>query len=160
MEAYYNALAQQDAQLAANATQAGMDQTRFGAGLLGTAGNLLTQGYQGQAGALAPYQAYFGGATGLESLGMDALNTGSALGGRIANPTGANALYGGGMAAAGTMAGANAYNPFASALIQGSQNPALARGVGNLFGNQPFSGTAIYGPTSMSQLDYASLSGY
>jgi hypothetical protein len=160
LEAYYNAIAQQDAALAAGAQQAGMDQTRFGAGLLGTAGNLLTQGYQGQAGALAPYQAYLSGATGLESLGQQTLDTGSALGGRIANPTGANALYGGGMAAAGTMAGANAYNPFASALIQGSQNPALARGVGNLFGNQPFSGTAIYGPTSMSQLDYASLSGY
>ena len=136
MEAYYNALAQQDAALAANATQAGMDQTRFGAGLLGTAGNLLTQGYQGQAGALAPYQAYLTGATGLEGLGMDALNTGSALGGRIANPTGANALYGGGMAAAGTMAGANAYNPFASALIQGSQNPAFQRAF------QPYVGAA------------------
>jgi hypothetical protein len=160
MEAYYNALAQQDLQLAAGAQQAGMDQTRFGAGLLGTAGNLLTQGYQGQAGALAPYQAYLGGATGLESLGQQTLDTGSALGGRVANPTGAQALLQGGMGAANSMYGANAYNPFATALIQGSQNPALARGVSNLFGNQPFSGTAIYGPTSMSQLDYASLSGY
>jgi hypothetical protein len=125
LEAYYNAIAQQDAQLAANANQAGMDQTRFGAGLLGTAGNLLTQGYQGQAGALAPYQAYFGGATGLEGLGMDALNTGSALGGRIANPNGGASLLRGGMGAAESMYGANAYNPFASALIQGSQNPQL-----------------------------------
>ena len=57
MEAYYNAIAQQDAQLAAGAQQAGMDQVRFGAGLLGTAGNLLTQGYAGQAGALDPYKA-------------------------------------------------------------------------------------------------------
>ena len=127
MEAYYNALAQQDAALAANATQAGMDQTRFGAGLLGTAGNLLTQGYQGQAGALSPYQAYLSGATGLEGLGMDALNTGSALGGRIANPNGGASLLRGGMGAAESMYASNAYNPFASALIQGSQNPALQR---------------------------------
>ena len=37
MEAYYNALAQQDAQLAAQAMQAGQQQTAFGAGLFGTA---------------------------------------------------------------------------------------------------------------------------
>lgn len=155
MEAYYNAIAQQDAALAAQAQQAGQQQTLFGAGLLGTAGNLLTQGYQGQAGALAPYQAYLGGATGLETLGQAPLDIGSALGGRIANPGGANALYGGGMSAAQTQGAANAYNPFATALIGASRNPAI----GNLF-NRPFTGTAVYGPTSMSQLDYASLSGY
>lgn len=178
MEAYYNALAQQDAQLAAGAQQAGMDQTRFGAGLLGsgqalgqdqirfgagllgTGGELLRGAYQGQVSALSPYQAYLGGATGLENLGQQTLDMGSALGGRNVNQTGASALYGGGMAAAKSMYDSNSYNPFATALIQGSQNPALARGLGNLFGNQPFSGTAIYGPTSMSQLDYASLSGY
>jgi hypothetical protein len=136
MEAYYNAIAQQDAALAAGAQQAGMDQARFGAGLLGTAGNLLTQGYQGQAGALAPYQAYLGGATGLEALGQAPLDIGTALGGRIANATGANALYGGGMAAANSMYGANAYNPFATALLGASRNPALASGLGNLFGGR------------------------
>ena len=160
MEAYYNALAQQDAALAANATQAGMDQTRFGAGLLGTGGELLRGAYQGQVSALSPYQAYLTGATGLENLGQQTLDMGSALGGRNVNQAGAQALLQGGMGAARSMYDSNSYNPFASALIQGSQNPALARGVGNLFGNQPFSGTAIYGPTSMSQLDYASLSGY
>ena len=133
MEAYYNALAQQDAQLAAQAQQAGMDQVRFGAGLLGTGGNLLTQGYAGQAGALDPYKAYLAGLTGLEALGQDPLNIGSALGGRVANPEGGRMLYGGGMASANSMAAANAYNPFATALIQGSQNPAIQRGLGNLF---------------------------
>ena len=134
MEAYYNAIAQQDAQLAAGAQQAGMDQVRFGAGLLGTAGNLLTQGYAGQAGALDPYKAYLAGMTGLESLGQQPLELGSALGGRIANATGANALYGGGMAAANSMAAANAYNPFATALVGASRNPAIQQGFGRLFG--------------------------
>jgi hypothetical protein len=132
-EAYYNALAQQDAQLAAQAMQAGQQQTAFGAGLFGTGGNLLTQGYGGQVAALSPYQAYLQGATGLESLGQQPLEMGSALGGRIANPTGANALYGGGMQAASSMGAANAYNPFATALIGASQNPALMRGVRNAF---------------------------
>lgn len=134
MEAYYNALAQQDAALAAQAMQAGQQQTAFGAGLLGTAGNLLTQGYQGQVSALAPYQAYLGGVGSLEAQGQNALELGSALGGRIANPTGANALLMGGMAAAQSQAAANAYNPFATALTMGSQNPAFQRGIQGIFG--------------------------
>lgn len=129
MEAYYNALAQQDAGLAAQAMQAGQQQTTFGAGLLGTAGNLMTQGYQGQVSALAPYQAYLGGVTGLESQSQNALELGSALGGRNVNPTGANALYASGMAAAQSMGAANAYNPFATALVNASSNPAFGRAV-------------------------------
>jgi len=134
LEAYYNAIAQQDAQLAAGAQQAGMDQARFGAGLLGTAGNLLTQGYQGQVTALSPYQAYLQGATGLESLGQDALNMGSALGGRIANPQGGQALLTGGMGAAASNYAANAYNPFATALTSASRNPTLINAAGRYFG--------------------------
>jgi hypothetical protein len=140
MEAYYNAIAQQDAALAAQAMQAGQQQTAFGAGLLGTGGNLLTQGYGGQVAALTPYQAYLQGATGLEALGQQPLEMGSALGGRVANPTGANALYQGGMAAAGSMAAANAYNPFATALIGASRSPALTNAAASLFspyGNTP-----------------------
>lgn len=150
MEAYYNALAQQDAALAAQAQQAGQQQVAFGAGLFGTGGNLLTQGYQGQVGALAPYQAYLGGATGLEQLGMQPLEVGSALGGRVANPTGAQALYQGGMAAAGTQARADAYNPFATALIGASQNPALMQGAAKLFGGTNSMGNTVYNPATMT----------
>jgi hypothetical protein len=132
-EAYYNAIAQQDAGLAAQAMQAGQQQVAFGAGLFGTGGNLLTQGYGGQAAALGPYQAYLQGATGLEALGQQPLELGSALGGRISNPTGANALFQGGMGAAQSNFAANAYNPFATALTGFSQNPALVRGATNAF---------------------------
>ena len=125
MEAYYNALAQQDAALAAQAMQAGQQQTAFGAGLFGTGGNLLTQGYGGQAAALGPYEAYLRGATGLEALGQAPLDIGAQLGGRMANPTGAQALLQGGMGAAQSQFAANAYNPFATALTGLSQNPAL-----------------------------------
>lgn len=148
LEAYYNALAQQDAQLAAGAQQAGMDQTRFGVGLLGTGGELLRGAYQGQVSALSPYQAYLGGATGLEGLGMDALNTGSALGGKIANPSGGSSLLQGGMGAANSMYRADSYNPFAMALIQGSQNPQLQRGFGNLFGG---GAQAMFARTGLGQ---------
>ena len=134
MEAYYNALAQQDAGLAAQAQEAGQRQVAFGAGLFGTGGNLLTQGYGGQAAALGPYQAYLQGASGLETLGQAPLDIGAQLGGRMANPTGAQALLQGGMGAAQSQFAANAYNPFATALVGASQNPAFASGVRNLFG--------------------------
>jgi hypothetical protein len=137
MEAYYNALAQQDAALAAQAQQAGMDQVRFGAGLLGTGGELTRGAYQGQVSALSPYQSYLTRATDIEALGQAPLDIGAALGGRMVNTAGANALLQGGMAAAGqNQYAANAYNPFASALISGSTNPALAQGVNRLF--QPY----------------------
>jgi hypothetical protein len=113
-----------------------MEQGRasFGAGLFGTGGNLITQGYQGQVGALSPYQAYLQGATGLESLGQQSLEQGINIGTKGMSPTAANALYGGGMAAAGSNAAANAYNPFATALQGVSQNPQLANSISNLFG--------------------------
>ena len=133
MEAYYNAIAQQDAQLAAQAQQAGQQQLAFGTGLFGTGAQMYDLYGRGQVGALAPYQAYLGGAAGLEAQGQQPLELGSALGGRIANPTGSNALLQGGMAAAQTMGQANAYNPFASALTGFARSPALAQGLGNMF---------------------------
>jgi hypothetical protein len=136
-------LAQQDAQLAAQAMQAGQQQTAFGAGLFGTGGNLLTQGYQGQAGALAPYQAYLSGATGLENLGQQPLEIGSALGGRNANTAGSNALLQGGMSAAQSMGMANAYNPFATALVGASQNKDFTNALAKRYG--PYNATADIG---------------
>jgi hypothetical protein len=46
LEAYYNALAQQDAQLAAGAQTAGQQQVLYGAGLFGQAGNLENMAQQ------------------------------------------------------------------------------------------------------------------
>jgi hypothetical protein len=143
LEAYYNALAQQDAGLAAQAMQAGQQQTAFGAGLFGTGGNLLTQGYGGQAAALGPYQAYLQGASGLETLGQAPLDIGAQLGGRMANPTGAQALFQGGNAAAQSQFAANAYNPFATALTGLSQNQQFTGALANQFGGgsaQPSAG--------------------
>lgn len=80
MQAYYNALAQQDAQLAANAMQQGQAQTSFGAGLFNTGANLLSQVPQYQVAALAPYTQYMAGAAGAEALGQNPLDVSSALG--------------------------------------------------------------------------------
>jgi len=134
MEAYYNALAQQDAALATQAMQAGQQQVAFGAGLFGTGGNLLTQGYGGQAAALDPYRAYLAGATGLESLGQQPLQLGIDIGAKGQSAGGAQALLQGGMGAANTRFAANAYNPFATALTAFSQNPALTNSAAKMFG--------------------------
>jgi hypothetical protein len=136
LEAYYNAIAQQDAQLAAGAQQAGMDQARFGAGLLGTGGNLLTQGYQGQAAALGPYEAYLAQMKQIEALGQQPLELGINIGAKGQSNAAAQAILSGGMAAAQSNFAANAYNPFATALTQASQNPQLQQGFQNLFKRQ------------------------
>ena len=65
-----NARALQDLQLAAQATQAGQQQTAFGAGLFGQGAGLLGQYQQGQIGALSPFQTSLGIQSGLEQLGQ------------------------------------------------------------------------------------------
>lgn len=60
LQAYYNALAQQDLQLAAQAQQAAQQRLQFGAGLFGTGAGLLGAQVGGEAGALAPLQAQLG----------------------------------------------------------------------------------------------------
>lgn len=138
LEAYYNAIAQQDAGLAAQAMQAGQQQTAFGAGLFGTGGELARGGYQGQVAALDPYAAYLKSAAGLETLGQQPLDIGSALGGRNANAAGAQALLTGNMPSQQSFQ-ANAFNPFANALSGLSQNTQLTNALANQF--SPFSGT-------------------
>ena len=83
MAAYYNAMAQQDAQLGANAQTFGNQQVQFGQGLMTGGLNLAGQGFGLQTQALAPYNAYVQGATTLENLGQNALTQGSALGSAI-----------------------------------------------------------------------------
>jgi hypothetical protein len=70
----------------------------------------------------------------LETLGQAPLDIGAQLGGRTANPTGAQALLQGGMGAAQSQFAANAYNPFATALTGLSQNKQFTSGLANQFG--------------------------
>jgi hypothetical protein len=145
-----NARAMQDLQLAASATQAGQQQTSFGAGLFGTGANLLGSYQQGQVGALSPFQNTLGIQTGIEQLGQQPLTLGAGLGGQAA-AYGANSgrfTYGGGVGAAQTMQGADAYNPYASALINASTNPQLQQGIGNWMGGTPNYGGQGGGITS------------
>lgn len=133
LQAYYNALAQQDAQLAAQAQQAGQQQLAFGAGLFGTGSNLLGGMYGGQVAALAPYTSYLGGAGTVEGLGQQAMDIGSSLGAKTST-AGANAgrsLLLGGMGAAQTLQSVQSQNPLASSLMGLGQNKQFTSGLGN-----------------------------
>jgi hypothetical protein len=121
MEAYYNALAQQDAALAAQAQQMGQQQTAFGANLFGQGAGLLGQYTGGLAGAYAPFTAGLGTAQTIESLGQAPLEMGAAIGGRNVNQTGANALFQGGVSAARAVQGPASYSPTAG-LFSGLSN--------------------------------------
>ena len=145
MEAYYNALAQQDAQLAAQAMQAGQQQTAFGAGLFGTGAGMLGSYGQGLSGAYSPFATGLGTAGQIENLGMEPLTIGSALGGRVANPSGANALLQGGMGAARTMQGGQGFSSTGS-FLSGLGRSAGGYDFSNM--NNPFSGLFSGGSSS------------
>ncbi len=118
LEAFYNAKRQQDLQLAAQATQGGMDYAKFGAGMVGTGGDLLKGMYSAQSAAYQPYQTALGGAQTLEGLGQNAMTQGMTLGSTAtaANAASGSLLAQGMQQSANIMAPANAYSPWAGML--------------------------------------------
>jgi hypothetical protein len=136
MEAYYNALAQQDLQLASQAQQAGQQNVAFGTGLLGSGAGLLGQYQAGQVGALSPFSAYLGAGSTIESLGQQPLEMGSALGGRAATAGGnvGQALLAGGLGAAKTLQGA-AGSDLGTGLMNLAKSPEFTSGVQNWWQN-------------------------
>ena len=150
MEAYYNALAQQDAQLAAQSQQAGQQNVAFGTGLLNQGAGLLGQYQAGQVGALSPFSTYLGAGQTIESMGQQPLDIGAQLGGRAAT-AGANvgaSLLQGGLTSARTQQAAAGSSGLGSFLTGAASNPQLISGIQNYF-NPPattfgaYSGGAI-----------------
>ena len=145
LQAYYNALAQQDAQLAANAMQQGQQQTSFGAGLFNTGANLLGQVPAYQVAALAPYTQYLTGASTAEALGQNPLDVSTKLGAQ-------QSTSGAQVANILNTAAARAYTPAQQAALMKQQ--ALTGGIAGL--SDPvakliasFSGFGM--PTGLSQ---------
>jgi hypothetical protein len=130
LAAYYNSLAQQQAQLVAGAEAAAQQQQTFGAGMLGAGAGLLGQQAGVISGAYAPLSTQLGLAGTVEGLGQQALGLGSELGGR-ASTAGANAgrsLLAGGLGAAqalGSTAGLQGMAQ-ASGMAGLLNNPALS----------------------------------
>jgi hypothetical protein len=156
LEAYYNAIAQQDAQLAAQAQQAGQQNVAFGAGLFGTGAGMLGQYQAGQVGALSPFTTYLGAGQTIESLGQQPLDIGAQLGGRAAT-AGANvgsSLLQGGLAAARTQQSGAGFSPEAGLYAGLANSPRLQTGFEKMFGiNQPY-------VQNQTAFDYGQTSGY
>lgn len=144
LEAYYNSVKQQNNQLAANATQGGMDYAKFGAGLTGLGGDLLNQQYNTQTNAFKPYQTSLGGAQTLEGLGQNALDQGINIGakGTAASANSGQLLSNGLMSAAGVQAQANAQSPWGN----------LLAGAGNALGNYTQQQQYNYDPITGKQI--------
>ena len=127
MQAFANAQAQQDLELAAQAQQQGRTQTTFGQGLLGGAFDLASGSYKPLTTGLSAAQAP-------ETMGLQSLELGSALGGRNMNQTGAQALMQGGLAAANTVGNTAGFNPFGNTLMGLANNKDFTNAVGNWTG--------------------------
>jgi hypothetical protein len=148
----YNARAQQEAQLAANAQQFGQQQVQFGAGLLGTGAQTMGQYYGGQQAAYAPFTSAFGQMQALEAAGQQPFGMSTALA-QQASQAGANVgrlgLTGAGQSVALATGADATRNPYASALSGAAANPLFGQVVGGLFGGtapvNALSSTA-YGP--------------
>jgi len=124
LQALYNAQAQQDLQLAAQAQQAGQQRAMFGAGLFGTGAGLLGTQVQGAAGAYTPLQTQLGLSGQVEQMAQMPYQLGLQLGSAQVpgQQAGSQQYYGGQVAGAQTQFGANLQaqqmnNQFLSSLI-------------------------------------------
>jgi len=118
MAAYYNAIAQQELGLAANAEQAAQQRQAFGANLYTSGAGLLGQVPALTSAGYGPLQTQLGLAGSIEEMGQQALQLGMQVGGQnaAAGRNAGNSLLQSGIIASKTEQSANAYNPFGTAL--------------------------------------------
>jgi len=118
LQAYYNSIAQQDKDLAAQATQGGMDYAKFGMGMLGSGGDMLKSMYGTQTAAFSPYQTALAGSQTLEGLGQKSFDLSTGVGAQ--QSTGQSGTLNAQLAAAQAAQQSNGYNPWAGLLSGGS----------------------------------------
>jgi hypothetical protein len=129
MEAYYNALAQSDATLAAGAQRAGQESVLFGKGLLGAGGEFLGKYTAGQTGAYDPFKSLLASAGTVESMGAGALDVGTALGGRTTTAS---------SNAARTLLPTASVNPYSSLFTSLADDPSFKAALQNFItGSKP-----------------------
>lgn len=121
LEAMFNAQRQQDLGLDSQATQGGMDYAKFGGAMTGLGGDMLRGMYGVQSAAYDPYKTALGGATMIEGLGQNALDSGVNMGKMTSNAQSGQLLAQGMSNAANTMQQANSYSPWGG-LLSGASN--------------------------------------
>jgi len=135
LQAYYNALGRQDLELAARGQEQGMAQTRFGAGLFGTGGELLGQVPRLTSAGYGPIATQLELARTIEGLGQQPFAMSQELA-RLQSGAGAQAgnLYlQPQRAAADAYAQYQGYSPLGSA-FSGLGSSMSGGGFGSLFG--------------------------
>ena len=134
LQALYNARAQQEAQLAANAQQYGQQNVLYGAGLLGQGTSALGNYYAGQQAAYQPYTTALGQVQGLETAAQQPLTMGAALGQQAAT-AGANVgrlgLSGAEFSTRLATGPAATTNPYSTLLSGLGSSPAFGAAAGN-----------------------------
>jgi hypothetical protein len=128
LQALYNARATQEAQLAAQAQQAGQQQVAFGAGLLGTGAQTMGQYYAGQQASYAPFTTALGQLQNVEQLAQQPLALSSGLAQQSAT-AGANVgrlgLLGAGASVDLATGKAATTDPYATLLSGFASNPSF-----------------------------------
>ena len=135
LQALFNARAQQEAQLAANAQQYGQQNVLFGAGLLGQGATAMGNYYGGQQQAYAPYTTALGQVQGLETAAQQPLMLGANLGQTAAQAgfnVGQLGLRGAGASVELATGKAATTNPYSTAISGLAANPAFGQYVGGL----------------------------
>jgi hypothetical protein len=135
LAAYYNALAQSNLTLAAQGQLAGMEQARFGAGLLGTGSDLMGKYYGGVTAAYAPFATAIDTSSGLENLAQQPMTLGTQIGAKTtASAAEAGRLLGQGMLnSATTQAPANAFSYSGNLFSQAANSPELQDAIRRAF---------------------------
>ena len=140
LQALFNARAQQEALLAANAQKAGQADVLFGSGLLTQGAKTMGDYYAGQQAAYAPYKTAVGEVSALETLAQQPFTLSTSLAEKTA-AAGSRVADIGSRGAGQSVAlatGADATrNPYATAIGGLAANPLFGQFVGGLFGGTP-----------------------
>ena len=148
LQALFNARAQQEAQLAANAQQFGQQNVLFGAGLLGQGSQAMGQYYGGQQAAYAPYTTALGQVQNLETAAQQPFQLGIGLGKETSTAgynVGRLGLTGAGQSVALATGADATRNPYATAIGGITSNPLFTDAL-----------TKIAGGTPVNALDFGS----
>ncbi len=140
LQALFNARAQQEAQLAANAQREGQQNVLFGSGLLSQGAQTMGQYYGGQTAAYSPYTTALGQVQGLETAAQQPFQMGVGLG-KEASASGYNVgrlgLMGAGQSVALATGADATRNPYATALGGISSNPLFTDALTKIAGGTP-----------------------
>ena len=149
LQALFNARAQQEALLAANAQKEGQQNVLFGAGLLGQGNTAMTNFYGGQQAAYSPYTNAMTQIKDLETSGQQPLTMGVNLG-NLSSAAGARVgdigLRGAGQSVTLATGPAATNNPYATALGALGSSGLLTSGIdlaAKAIGNQLDPGSAF-----------------